>query len=156
MHRFFNDVLHSFFMECSLVIMIFQGSISGSIFDRIFNGKWHQNDLQNRSPGRPLRPKRRPRSTALSRIRPPGAGLFSGIDLSVFFGSLSAPFWARFGPSGSILAPFGSILVTKGALLVNVGPFWLHFGPCWLHVGPFWLHLRPFWLHFGTILDAPG
>ena len=86
----------------------------------------------------------------------PGADLFSGIDFSMFSGFLSVPFWARFGPSGSILVPFGSILVTKGALLVNVGPFWLHFGPCWLHVGPFWLNVGSFWLHFGTILDAPG
>ena len=129
-------ILHYFsyrFFDRIIIFFVFlRGSISVSILDRIFEGKRLQNDLQNRSPGRPLRPKRHPR----------------GLDTEVREPSPSRPFFGhRF--LDAFWPPFGTVLV-------NIGPFWLHFGPCWLHFGPCWLHVGPFWLHFGSILDAPG
>ena len=65
----------------------------------------------------------------------PGADLFSGIDFSMFSGTLSAPFWARFGPFGSILAligsmlgPFGSIFGAFWTLLADFGKKYIEFG----------------------------
>ena len=121
--------------------MFFWDSISASILDRIFDGKCFQNGLQNRSPGRPLRPKMRESGTPLIEGSRHVADLFPGIDFSMFSGPLSAPFWARFGPFGSILAPRGVILEPRGSFW---RPFFMIFHVFWkIDFGiDFWSH---FW-----------
>ncbi len=120
-HRFIHDSLRKFCIEFSCFFHVFSVSISGLIFDHIFNGKWLQKDLQNRSPGRPLRPNCRLSVTRRVDGSRPRVNLFSCIDFLMFFGPLSAPFWSMLGPFGSILALVGSML----------GPFGSILGTCW-------------------------
>ena len=112
-HRFVHDYLLNFCIEFSCFFMFFSVPISGLVFNRIFDGKRYQNDLKNRSPGRPFRPKRLQKGTTPNSGSRPRADLFSGIVFFMFFDPLSAPFWSMLGPFGSILAPFGIILVTQ-------------------------------------------
>ena len=108
----------------------------GIDFGHIFDGNSHQNDLQNRSPGRPVRPKRLPASTGNISGEHPGADLFSGIEFSICF---LVPFRRPFGQCWSLLAPFWPLLAPCWALLA---PFWEHFGRSWL-----------IFVDFGRILD---
>ena len=55
----FSIFSHRSFIGCSCLFMFFGNSIPRSNFNRKFDGKWFQNGLQNRTTGRPLRPKKR-------------------------------------------------------------------------------------------------
>ena len=123
---------------------VFSVPISGLVFNRIFDGKRYQNDLQNRSPGRPFRPKSLQKVSTPYVGECPRADLFSGIDFSMFSGTLSAPFWARFGPFGSILALIGSMLGPFGSIL---GAFWTLLADFCKNYIEFGIDLRRWFFH---------
>ena len=109
----FNVSSHRFFMDCWWIVMFFQGSISASPFDCIFNGKWLQNCLKKTILGANFSAK-----GDFWGVRLPGSSILAPI----FFGQrVFDAFWS---PFGSILHPFGPFLAQCWYLL---GALWFHF-----------------------------
>ena len=86
-------------------------TFSVSIFRCIFDGKWFQNGLQNRSPGRHFGPKWSPKWYTGDLREPSWSRPFSRDEFSMTF-------WMHFGSFCSLWAPFW----------LPLGAFWLHFG----------------------------
>ena len=120
-HRFVHDYLRNFCIDFSCFFMIFRYRFRDWFLITFLMENCSKKHLQNRSPGRPFRPKRLQKWSTLSRVQQPGADLFSGIDFSMFSGLLPASFWARFDPFGCILASVG---LMSGPLGSISGAFW--------------------------------
>ena len=115
------------------IFSIFSVSISGWIFDHIFNGKWLLNDLQNWSPEQHVRPKRRQGG---DRTEPKIASWNRPFWTTEF----SMICWRHFGPVCTLL-----------------GPFWLTLGAFGLHFGSFWLNFAgssPIWRRWWSNLES--
>ena len=92
---------------------VFSVSISGLVFNRIFNGKWLEKASPKSIPGATFSAKKAPKAEYPFPGFPSWSRPFFGHRFFYVFWSLSAPFWSMLGPFGSILAPFGIILVTQ-------------------------------------------
>lgn len=112
-----------FFIDFHVFSCLCWGSILESLFDRIFDGKRHQNDLPNPSPSRPLLQKWLQNSITPNSRNIPEPNFFG----HWFFNVLWHPF-------GSLLVPFGSLLVPLGSLLLTLALDVHAFTVSWRHV----------------------
>ena len=93
----------------SLIFHVFSclcwGSILESLFARIFDGKRHQNDLQNPSPSRPLQQKWLQNGITPNSRSIPEPNFFRAL----IFQFPLAPFWLTFG---ALWLTFGALGIT--------------------------------------------
>ena len=112
---------HRFFYMFHVFSCFFEAPFRDDFLTAFLMEKRHQNDFKNRSPGQPFLPTNLQKTNPSNAGERPGADLFSGIDLFMFFGPLSALFWKMLSPFGSTWALFGSMLGPFSSIL---GVFW--------------------------------
>ena len=101
----FQCFSHRFFIDFHIFSCLCWGSILESIFARIFDGKRHQNDLQNPSPSRPLQQKWLQNGITPNSRSIPEPNFFRAL----IFQFPLAPFWLTFG---ALWLTFGALGIT--------------------------------------------